>query len=199
MVVSLPRLEVLDNLPILETEKRTAKNVFSSYYEYLPYKWRRKESVVNVLRGREMGADGFYHPRSFKRKDSASRRRNYCFFFPNALSAVKLGSSAWPLIETISQFKCSGNEEGKRLRPRQFEYHPSDSGLMVFGTLDGEIVVINHENGKVVNYGSSVGEDNSIIGLSWLKKYPSKVRSNHQFLIICSKHTLRELGMGQSF
>ncbi|RWW60924.1 hypothetical protein BHE74_00032050 [Ensete ventricosum] len=46
---------------------------------------------------------------------------------------------------------------------------------MVFGTLDGELVVINHESEKLVGYLPSVGALNSILGLCWLKKHPSKI------------------------
>lgn len=46
---------------------------------------------------------------------------------------------------------------------------------MVFGTLDGEVIVINHESEKLVSYIPSLGAMNSVLGLCWLKNYPSKV------------------------
>ncbi|KAL7189861.1 hypothetical protein ACSBR1_039485 [Camellia fascicularis] len=146
MIVSLPRLAVLDNLPIRKLEREMAKIIFSEYYEFLPYKRQHKESVVSVLHMREL----------------------------ESLCAAKLGSSAWPLLHPVSNICHIVKEEVKSLRPRQFEYHPSNSSLMVFGTLDGEIVVINHENGHIVGYLPSLGPMNSVLGLCWLKKYPSK-------------------------
>nr|KYP75301.1 WD repeat-containing protein 5B [Cajanus cajan] len=122
MIASLPNLKNLDNMPIRKIDKERATGIFSEYFEYLPYKWKHKESVVNILQMREIK---------------------------------------------------SGHNKG--FHPRQFEYHPSDSSLMVFGTLDGEVVVINHENEHIVSYIPSLGAMNSVLGLCWLKKYPSKL------------------------
>ncbi|WOH01092.1 hypothetical protein DCAR_0520471 [Daucus carota subsp. sativus] len=72
-----------------------------------------------------------------------------------------------------SSSKVSADD--RTFRPRQFEYHPSNSSLMVFGTLDGEVVAMTHESEKIVSYIPSLGAMNSVLGLSWLKKYPSKV------------------------
>ncbi|KAL2906466.1 DNA damage-binding protein 2 [Bienertia sinuspersici] len=80
-----------------------------------------------------------------------------------------------PLLQSVTSTSCVTNEGSRRFRPRQFEYHPSDSSLMAFGTLDGEVVVINHENEKRIAYMPPLGTRNSILGLCWLKKYPLKV------------------------
>ncbi|EOX91603.1 Transducin family protein / WD-40 repeat family protein isoform 2 [Theobroma cacao] len=173
MVASLPSLEVLDNLPIKKMERETSKTICSEYYEYLPYKYNHRESVVNILQKREMGTSVTYCQNSSKLKQPYSCGKSQ-YFFSRSLSAAKFGSSTWPFFHPVSSFSHISKEENKRLRPRQFEYHPSNSSLMAFGTLDGEIVVINHETGNIVGYNSSTGMMNSILGLCWLKKYPSK-------------------------
>ncbi|KAK2657580.1 hypothetical protein Ddye_010632, partial [Dipteronia dyeriana] len=174
MVVSLPNLEVLDNLPIRRTDRDTAKYVFSKYFEYLPYKRKQKESVVSLLQKREMGTSGTYYQNSSKLKHR-NPYRNSQPFFSRSLGASKLGSSAWPLLHPMSSFSHIYKDDNKRLRPRQFEYHPSNSSLMAFGTLDGEVVVMNHENGNIAGYIPSIGATNSVLGLCWLKKFPSKL------------------------
>ncbi|XP_044508095.1 uncharacterized protein LOC123227360 isoform X3 [Mangifera indica] len=174
MVASLPRLEVLDNMRIVKMEREIGKYVFCKYFEYLPYGRKHKESMVNVLQKREIGISGAYCQNSSKLNKSNPCRKSQ-HSFSRSLSAAKLGSSAWPLIHPLSSFSHVYKEENKRLRPRQFEYHPSNSSLMAFGTLDGEVVVINHENRNISNYIPSIGVKNSVLGLCWLKKYPSKL------------------------
>ncbi|XP_061948683.1 protein DWD HYPERSENSITIVE TO UV-B 1-like isoform X2 [Populus nigra] len=174
MVVLLPRLEVLDNFSITKMDREMGRTIFSKYYEYLPYKRQNKESVVTVLQKREMGTAGASCPNFSKFKQSCHHGKSQCHF-SRSLTAAKLGSAAWPLLHPLHTFSHIYKEGSKRLRARQFEYHPSDSRLMVFGTLDGEVVVINHESGKLVGYVPSANNMNSILGLCWLKKYPSKL------------------------
>lgn len=169
MVASLPSLKVLDNLSIEKTDKERAIGIFSQHFEYLPYKRKNKESVVSILHKREIRAS-CTNSQNWRRKPLYVSAKSQCFF-SRSLSAAKVGSSAWPLLHPLS---ISG-DESRSFRPRQFEYHPSDSSLMAFGTLDGEVVVINHENGKIVSYIPSLGGMNSVLGLCWLKRYPSKV------------------------
>lgn len=174
MVASLSVLEVLDNLPVTKIERVTAKTICGKKFEYLPYKRRKKESVVSILHKRETGASKTNSP-----KQSSPKHLYPChdnpLFFSRSLCAAKFGSSEWPLLHPVSNFSRNVKEERKRRRPRQFEYHPSDHSLMVFGTLGGEVVVINHENGNTVNYIPAVGTTSSVLGLCWLKKYPSKL------------------------
>ncbi|GAY50225.1 hypothetical protein CUMW_125000 [Citrus unshiu] len=172
MIASLPQLEVLDNLPIGRLDREIAKSVFARYFEHLPYKRKHKESVVSLLQKREMGTSGNYQNSSKPKQPNIHRTQH---FISRSLSAAKLGSSAWPLLHPASSFSHIYKEGNKRVRPRQFEYNPSNPGLMAFGTLDGEVIVINHENGNVACYIPSIGGTNSVLGLCWLKKYPSKL------------------------
>lgn len=178
MIASLPQLEVLDNLPIGRLDREIAKSVFARYFEHLPYKRKHKESVVSLLQKREMGTSGNYQNSSKPKQPNIHRTQH---FFSRSLSAAKLGSSAWPLLHPVSSFSHIYKEGNKKVRPRQFEYNPSNPGLMAFGTLDGEVIVINHENGNVACYIPSIGGTNSVLGLCWLKKYPSKVNSTLRY------------------
>ncbi|XP_014510788.1 uncharacterized protein LOC106769616 isoform X1 [Vigna radiata var. radiata] len=170
MIASLPNLKNLDNMPIRKIDKERATGIFSQYFEYLPYKWKHKESVVSILQKREIKSGQNKVHSSKNRTSYPSRQSQY--FYTRSLSAAKLGSSTWPFLHPLSLLGC---ELDKGFHPRQFEYHPSDSSLMVFGTLDGEVVVINHENEHIVSYIPSLGAMNSVLGLCWLKKYPSKL------------------------
>lgn len=174
MISSLPNLKVLDNLCIKMIEKEQATDIFPQYFEYLPYRWKHKESVVNMLQSREIKSSHI-NMQSFKYRPSYRFGKSQ-YFYSRSLSAAKVGSSTWPLLcpLPLSDSRLAG-EEDRVFRPRQFEYHPYDSSLMVFGTLDGEVVVINHENEQIVSYISSFGAMTSVLGLCWLKKYPSKV------------------------
>ncbi|WCJ31340.1 Protein DWD HYPERSENSITIVE TO UV-B 1 [Euphorbia peplus] len=176
LIASLPHLEVLDNLSIGDIDREMANIVFSEYFERSPYSRPQKKKIVSILQSREIRAAG---AGAYWLNFSNPKQKHLCgkspSFFARSLSATKLMSVGWPLLHPLSNFSQIHKEGNKRLRPRQFEYHPSDSRLMVFGTLDGEVVIINNENGKVVGYVPSTGAMNSILGLCWLKMHPSKV------------------------
>ncbi|KAI4295728.1 hypothetical protein L6164_035744 [Bauhinia variegata] len=173
MIASLPNLKVLDSLPIGKIDRERATEIFSQYFEYLPYRWKHKESVVSVLQKREIKSTHVGLRTAKCRPSYPSGKSQY--FYTRSLSAARVGSSTWPSFHPISLSGYGLGDEDRRFRPRQFEYHPSDSSLMVFGTLDGEVVVVNHENEHIVSYIPSLGAMNSVLGLSWLKKYPSKL------------------------
>ncbi|KAK1395108.1 LRRcap domain-containing protein [Heracleum sosnowskyi] len=173
MIASLPNLRILDNLPIRKIDRDTANIIFSENFEYLPYKRKNEESLVSILQSREMAAGGNFNHRCTRRPFYSSGKSQS--LYSRSLSAAKLGSSAWPFLRPLSVSGSVSIDDRRKFRPRQFEYHPSNSSLMVFGTLDGEVVAINHESEKIVSYIPSLGAMNSVLGLSWLKKYPSKL------------------------
>ncbi|XP_021632798.1 uncharacterized protein LOC110629901 isoform X4 [Manihot esculenta] len=174
IIVSLPHLKVLDNLPIGQMDKKMARIIFSKYYEYLPYNQQHKESVASILQKREIGTCGACYQNFCKPKEKYLYQKSQ-YVFQRALTAAKFGSAAWPHLHPLYNLSNLNKEGSEQLRPRQFEYHPSDPSLMVFGTLDGEVVVMNHENGKIVGFIPSTGTMNSVLGLCWLKMYPSKL------------------------
>ncbi|KAM7482443.1 hypothetical protein LguiB_007026 [Lonicera macranthoides] len=171
MIASLPSLRILDNLPIRKIDRDRANTIYSQHFEYLPYRRRDKESVVSILHKREIKAGRTCT--GAQKPSHASDKSQY--FYSRSLCASKVGSSAWPFLRPLSILGSVPRDEGGKFRPRQFEYHPSNPSLLVFGTLDGEVVVVNHESEKIVSYIPSRGAMNSVLGLCWLKNYPSKL------------------------
>ncbi|KAK9715835.1 hypothetical protein RND81_06G192700 [Saponaria officinalis] len=171
MIASLPKLQILDNLPINISDRDSAKVRYSEYFEHLACRRQPKEGLVSILSMREINAR---YPRLCKTKPSCHRTKS-APYYSRSLGAAKVSSSAWPLVRPLSTSGYIFGDENKSFRPRQFEYHPSDSALMAFGTLDGEVVVVNHENAKISSYIPSLGAMNSILGLCWLKKFSSKL------------------------
>lgn len=172
IIASLPNLKVLDDLPIRNIDRESAAATFSRHFESLPYRRIAKENVFNILHNREIKQ----HHSCFNIKNKGSCLSGTSQqLYTRSLCAAKVGSSPWPLLQPLSFTGHTSTLENHTLRPRQFEYHPSVSSLMVFGTLDGEVIVVNHESGKVVGHIPSFGAMSSVLGLCWLKKYPSKV------------------------
>ncbi|OMO63300.1 hypothetical protein COLO4_32560 [Corchorus olitorius] len=173
MIASIPQLRVLDNLPIRSIDREMANVTFFKHFEYLPYRRNDKESVVSILQKREIRArhTSLRTPKQ-RPLDPAGKSQ---YFYTRSLCAAKMGSSPWPSLHSLSISDSDLGNENRSFRPRQFEYHPTNSSLMVFGTLDGEVVVVNHENEKIVSHIPSLGVMNSVLGLCWLKKYPSKL------------------------
>ncbi|XP_031128859.1 uncharacterized protein LOC116030684 [Ipomoea triloba] len=173
MIASLPNLKILDNLHIGEFDRERANFIFKLHFEYLPYKRTAKEGIISILQKREVREK---HSCTFSsRKKLSYQSGNTQHYYSRSLSAAKVGSCAWPAVHPLCISGNTQREERRGFRPRQFEYHPSDASLMVFGTLDGEVVVINHESEKVIGHIPSLGAMNSVLGLCWLKKHPSKV------------------------
>ncbi|KAL2531807.1 transducin family protein/WD-40 repeat family protein [Abeliophyllum distichum] len=173
MIESMPHLENMDNVPVKEADEKLEKTIFSKYYEYLPYKPQHKESIVSILHMREAGISGMYPHNHLRTKVTSCWRNSQCSY-TRSLCATRFGSSVQPLLHPIPNVNQI-NKEGKRFRPRQFEYHPSNSSLMAVGTLDGEVVLLNPETGNILTHNSSNWNTNSILGLCWLKNNPSKL------------------------
>ncbi|KAI3695601.1 hypothetical protein L1987_78599 [Smallanthus sonchifolius] len=159
LVASFPNLKVLDNQPVFKADKDRAAIIYSDNFEYLPYQRTTKESVLSILQNREI------------------KGRKSHYYYSRSLGASKVGCVILPSLHPLSITDTILSKNIIKFRPRQFEYHPSNSNLMAIGTLDGEVVVVNHESEKIVRYIPSHGAMNSILGLCWLKTYPTKLIS----------------------
>ncbi|KAF2320979.1 hypothetical protein GH714_032380 [Hevea brasiliensis] len=163
----------MTDVALKKIDRERAAVTYSQYFEYLPYKRKYKESVVRILNRREIKENRTFFQTKKNKRSYPSKNSQY--FYTRSFCAAKVGSSAWPSLHPLSVSGCDLGGGRRSFRPRQFEYHPSISSLLVFGTLDGEVVVVNHENEKIVSYVPSLGAMNSVLGLCWLKRYPSKL------------------------
>ncbi|KAF2320986.1 hypothetical protein GH714_032429 [Hevea brasiliensis] len=129
MIASLPQLKTLDNLPIRKIDRERAAVTYSQYFEYLPYKRKYKESVVRILNRREIKENRtFFQTKNHKRSYPS---KNSQYFYTRSFCAAKVGSSAWPSLHPLSVSGCDLGGGRRSFRPRQFEYHPSISSLLV--------------------------------------------------------------------
>nr|GEU58469.1 WD40 repeat-containing protein [Tanacetum cinerariifolium] len=158
LIATFLDLKIIDNQPIRKADKDRAAIIYADNFEYLPYKRRNKESVFSILKNREIKNKSHYS-------------------YSSSLAASRVGCAVLPSLHPLSVTSNSSirRDDGRKFHPRKFEYHPTNPNLMVIGTVDGEVVVVNHESEKIVCYISSHGAMNIVLGLCWLKKYPSKV------------------------
>ena len=110
------------------------------------------------------------------------------------LSSNKQAQRRGLLLEASHQYTCQGPRERKILAqrlnstqccsitrhlctedilyPRQFEYHPVLHDRMVFGTLEGKVVLMDHVQGKMLASTRMRSEVHPILALSWMKSDP---------------------------
>lgn len=175
MIARLPGLKVLDNLPVTQMEREKAHLVFMDKFETLPNNRSERESIIEVLKRRETLSWATAGPYSKRRRVGIVGKSQNGIAFSRSMCALKMASCTWPSCVPICRLKKSNSELNRKCRPRQFEYHPTDPSLMVFGTLHGEVVVVNHESDKVIGHVQSNGSSHSILGLCWLNKDPNKL------------------------
>ena len=93
---------------------------------------------------------------------------------------------------------------GHGFRPRQFEYHPTIPGVLLFGTLRGEVAVVRGVGDPRVRGGGgavarrwdgdaglSLSRHDSILGLCWLRRSPRR------FICGSSQGVLRMCALGE--
>jgi hypothetical protein len=137
-----------------------AVQAYREHFEPHPNGAGQRGCILSAVHCREVGACG--------RPPSATA-------FRRSLGGAAAGRSVWPAMSAVSSIASPVAETRRRYRPRQFEYSPNVAGLMVVGTLSGEVVVLNHETESLVGAVQTIGAPHSILGLSWLNTHPAKV------------------------
>mmetsp|Transcript_3998 Transcript_3998/g.14223 ORF Transcript_3998/g.14223 Transcript_3998/m.14223 type:complete len:917 (+) Transcript_3998:222-2972(+) len=89
-----------------------------------------------------------------------------CQQFRKQMCEAAYTQCRWPLVTQLNSV---------RNQPRQFEYHPTQAERLVYGTMQGELVVMNHETDQLIGNVKSTGAPHSILGISWLHHDPSKL------------------------
>ncbi|CAK9221742.1 unnamed protein product [Sphagnum troendelagicum] len=174
MIATLPGLQVLDNVAVTYSERERARSVCKEHFELVANNRREPENVIQVLKRRETGGWGVGATSESSKLGFVDHEHSSAAF-TRSLCSAKMASCSWPATTAICKLKRSTLDLSHRCRPRQFEYHPTEASYMVFGTLHGEVVVVNHESDKVVGYVQSIGAPHSILGLCWLNKDPNKL------------------------
>jgi hypothetical protein len=207
LTVELAGLTCLDGIGISDADRVEAKQRCALSFERLAYGRTYCPNAVEKLFARELGTSvrrprGHKRDKSVSSEcdsASASGALSSCAEHRSETpprpareleghgSPQKLGGySPIEFKRTMCAMRQSGHEPpSMRLiapdrlgfRPRQFEYHPSVPECMVVGSMNGEVVVINHHNDRVIGSVQPGPPLSSILGLCWLQRDPTKLIS----------------------
>ncbi|EKX41632.1 hypothetical protein GUITHDRAFT_164342 [Guillardia theta CCMP2712] len=156
IIAQMPWLETLDKRRISNTERAEARKVFLSKFEKFAYNRLRPINCTLLMRMRELGLN------------SADRR-------PLSSSLTTDSEAPASLSSPAAAGQPPGAQPSTRmiapshLRPRQFEYHPTKPEELVIGTVNGEVIVLNHFTGSILGQATAAGPPHSILGLCWLR------------------------------
>eukprot|EP00271_Cylindrocystis_brebissonii_P010026 TRINITY_DN259_c4_g1_i1.p1 TRINITY_DN259_c4_g1~~TRINITY_DN259_c4_g1_i1.p1 ORF type:complete len:955 (+),score=205.76 TRINITY_DN259_c4_g1_i1:238-3102(+) len=112
---------------------------------------------------------------TWSRVSASSRRSSSSEGYRRSLAAARVASCDWSDVATMKILSSAGGDARSQFRPRQFEYSPLQPQLMVAGTLQGEVLVLSHDSGRVIGCVPSIGAPHSILGLCWLNRDPAKL------------------------
>ncbi|GJQ15468.1 hypothetical protein GpartN1_g7259.t1 [Galdieria partita] len=193
-----PFLQVINEMEIDEEDRRYAQKVVVKHFQILAYKDVCNLNILDNLSKRQLGikkgqVSGDHHrPAGIDEKEQLP-------WFPNEKKQLYNGHSSHfekcclsALTNSRTTIHCS------RIchvpyRARQFEYHPFIPELMAVGTVDGEVLLLDHERQHLLGCTRVNSRENeTILALCWLPSYPEKllVGSDHgtiQLLDISSR------------
>lgn len=203
MLTNLPSLRCLDGVEVNSVERAAAAEAYAEHFQERLGAGSPGGGLLGALRAREMGGSphssrvrgdrrpswGSPPPAGGRPPQASSPKMSpppavgggtveQCTAagasagfspsgFRRAAAAAAREMCAWPSVRPLK-----GRHSG---RPRQFEYHPSRPEWMVYGTLGGEVCVVNHQTGNTVGAVESVGAPHSVLGLCWLQRDAGKL------------------------
>eukprot|EP00163_Fabomonas_tropica_P027711 TRINITY_DN5411_c0_g2_i4.p1 TRINITY_DN5411_c0_g2~~TRINITY_DN5411_c0_g2_i4.p1 ORF type:complete len:804 (+),score=139.24 TRINITY_DN5411_c0_g2_i4:686-3097(+) len=177
LLYHLPQLKMLDGLVITEQERESARVDYENKFAIVP---RAAPSPLdNVCRftwQQRVGAGGAV---SWQTKGLTRPGMNH--MMEDVVTSARL-----TLANDHTEYAVL--DPPHEYSPRQFEYHPTDPSLLVVGTETGHSLLVDRyhcsligsaEDPGISSLGGSVGgtyygQRRSILGLSWLKKNPSR-------------------------
>jgi hypothetical protein len=145
----LPQLESLDERPITEQERVHSSVIVAKHFVLDPFTEHHKYSQKSIPSMPQILKDCQIGTLTSRSMALRTYRKNYVQY-------------AQPKLTRL----CSG------YRPRQVEYNPTLPGLMLFGTINAEIGVLNYEKNKVLGRTSVEGNKGTVLGLCWLRSNP---------------------------
>eukprot|EP00188_Purpureofilum_apyrenoidigerum_P003086 Plantae.Rhodophyta-Purpureofilum_apyrenoidigerum.ctg3136.p1 GENE.Plantae.Rhodophyta-Purpureofilum_apyrenoidigerum.ctg3136~~Plantae.Rhodophyta-Purpureofilum_apyrenoidigerum.ctg3136.p1 ORF type:complete len:777 (+),score=111.28 Plantae.Rhodophyta-Purpureofilum_apyrenoidigerum.ctg3136:138-2468(+) len=172
IVHQLSTLRILDGKPITSKERTAVKDIASEYYELDLNDARLR--LNSILRSQQVHGTTVLGENVYSY--SSGRLQKYARLSARALQSMTTN----PCIS----LPCPPDA-----RPRQFEYNPMFRELMVYGTVNGDICLLDHEQGRIVGttellpdmrsrVNSLTGQptesrtvrSNAILGLCWTNK-----------------------------
>ena len=135
-VHNLQQLRVFDGIKINKPFRDRATEIYFSSFQDLQWSssTRARNSSMESLTMRELGSTICQKSPFSKRLDSRDFQNNIC-------------------ASLISKYKqpCMTVLSNELHTPRQFEYHPSQPGILLYGTTNGVLVVINTLTQKILS------------------------------------------------
>lgn len=186
LIYHLPQLRWLDGMRITKAVRDRAELNYRESFEVYP-----QQNLLRTLLYREVG---LHYGNICRRGLGRSQPTSSCSSSsPNRGPASSAQGSfkrqmftalcrRQPLLRKVS---CG------LLCPRQFEYHPKIPDCMVFGTTNGEVLVLNPSTSCVISESRLPGRRN-VLGLCWLHHIPSNLLAG------CNDGSLRLFDINRS-
>jgi len=175
-----PFLQVINEIEIDEEDRKYAQKVLVKHFQVFAYNDGSNLNVLKNLSRRQLGMKNRqvsrdHHSLNYEHETDSSvftsERKNMYYGHSSQLEKNFLSAFTTSRMTVHCSRICH-----VPYRARQFEYHPLVPDLMAVGTVDGEVILLNHEKQNLL--GSTrinTRENETILALCWLPNYPEKL------------------------